>query len=102
MDTKELEKLARKLADNSTRLHSDSFKINTGNSQGNELVLVVQLQDKIASLESEQRYAENIAEEDVTEIEIILIQHQGYITRKMKHERLKHKKYNKKNNTKNI
>ena len=40
METKKLAKAARKPADNSTCLHSDSFEINIGKSQGNKSVLV--------------------------------------------------------------
>ena len=39
METKKLSKPARKTADNSTCLHSDSFEINTGKSQGKKSVL---------------------------------------------------------------
>ena len=52
---KKLSKLARKEAENSTCLHSDSFEINTGKSQRNESVLVAQLWEKLSSLESYQK-----------------------------------------------
>ena len=63
MENKQLTKAAKKAADNSTCLHSDSFKINTGKSQGNESVLVAQLREKLYSLESDQKSAKHILEE---------------------------------------
>ena len=49
------EKPARKDADNSTLLHSDSFKVITGKSQGIESLLVTQSWEKLSSLESDQK-----------------------------------------------
>ena len=69
-----LAKAARKAADNSTCLHSDSFEVNTGKSQGNESVLVAQLREKLSSFESDQKAAEQIAEEAVAESEVLLQQ----------------------------
>ena len=58
--------------------------------QGNESVLVTQLREKISSLDSEQKSAKQIAEENFAEIEVILIQHKKYYTqkynRKMQHQ----------------
>ena len=50
METKKSAKSARKAAENSTCLHSDSFEINTGKLQGNGSVLVPQLKEKSYSL----------------------------------------------------
>ena len=63
METKSLTKEARKAAENSTLLHSDSFKINIVKSQGNESVLVAQLRRKLSSLESDQKSAKQISEQ---------------------------------------
>ena len=71
MENKSLTKARRKAADNSTCLHSDSFKINTGESQGNESVLVSQHREKLYSLESDQKYAKHISEESTSESEMI-------------------------------
>ena len=53
-------KAARKSADNSTCLHSDSFKINTGKFQVNESVLFSQLIEKPSSLDFDQKYTKQI------------------------------------------
>ena len=50
-----LRKTARKLADNSTYLHSDIFKWNTSKLQGNEPVLVDQLRENISFFMSDQK-----------------------------------------------
>ena len=60
-------KAAIKAVDNSTCLHSDSFKINTVKSQGNTSVLVAQIRENISSLESDQKDAEHITEEYVVD-----------------------------------
>ena len=72
MENKQLTKAAKKAADNSTFLHSDSFKINTGKSQGNESVLVAQLREKLHSLESDQKSDKQVAEESIAESEMLL------------------------------
>ena len=79
MDTEKLEKAARKSADNSTFLHSDSFEINTGKLQGNDSVLFIQLIEKTYSLESDKKSAKQIAAESFTDNEVLLIQHRKYI-----------------------
>ena len=65
-----LEKAARKSAENSTCLHSYSFKVNTCKSQVNQSFLVSQLREKYF-LDSDQKYAGEISEEAVTESEVI-------------------------------
>ena len=46
MEPKNHQEQQKQLADNSTCLHSYSFKINTGKSQGNESVLVSWIREK--------------------------------------------------------
>ena len=75
-------KAAIKAVDNSTCLHSDSFKINTVKSQGNTSVLVAQIRENISSLESDQKDAEHITEEYVVDSKMFLIQHIKIITQK--------------------
>ena len=75
MQTKKLGKAARKPADNSSGIHSDSFKINTGKSDGNKSVLVAQLSLKRYYFESDQKYAKHISEDAVTGSVIHIIQH---------------------------
>ena len=65
METEKLSKAAIKVSENSTCLHSDSFKINIGKSRGNESVLVAQLREKLSSLEPDQKYVQHIAEEAI-------------------------------------
>ena len=76
MENKKSEKAARKSADNSICLYSDSFKINTGKYQGDESVLVAQLWEKLSYLESDQKASKNIEKEDVSDSEVLLIQHE--------------------------
>ena len=73
---------ARISADDSTFLHSDSFEINTEKSQDNESVLSFSTQRKLSYLESDQKSSKQIAEEAVTESEVILTQHKKYNTEK--------------------
>ena len=68
-------KEARTAAENSTCLHSDSFEIITEKSQDSESVLSFSTQRKLSSLESDEKYPKQIAEEAVAESEVILIQH---------------------------
>ena len=83
-----LTKAARTAADNSTCLHSDIFEIKTDKSQDNESVLSCSTQRKLYSLDSDQNFSEQIAEESVAKSEVILIQHEKYNTK------IQHKKYN--------
>ena len=83
-----LKKSARTAADNSTCLHSDIFEIKTDKSQDNESVLSCSTQRKLYSLDSDQNFSEQIAEEAVAESEVVLIQHEKYNTK------IQHKKYN--------
>ena len=55
--------------------------MNTGKLKGNESVLVSQLRENISSLEYEQKSSKHIAEEYVTYIEVLLIQHQKHNTK---------------------
>ena len=61
METKTLSKAEIKFEENSTFLHSYSFKINTDKSQGNESALVYQLW-KLSSSDSDKKHAKHIAE----------------------------------------
>ena len=87
------------LKNSKTSKNSDRFEINTGKSQGNESVLVAQIREKLSSLESEQKSAEHISEESITESEILLIQHKIYITQKNTTPKIQHQKYNMENIT---
>ena len=69
-----LEKTAIKPADNSTCLHSDSFKVSIGKEKCNESVLVDQLWEKLSSLESDQKTPEQIKIPAVVESEVLLQQ----------------------------
>ena len=84
-----LTKAARTTADNLTCLHSDISEMITEKSQNNESVLSCSTQSKLPSLESDQKYYKQIAEEAVSESEVILI----------KHEKNNTEKYNTKNTT---
>ena len=58
---------------NSKFFHSNSIEINTIKLRGNEKVLVAYLVEKLPSLESDQKYAKRISEEEVTDCKAILI-----------------------------
>ena len=59
-------KLSRKSAKNPTYLHSDSFKIFTGKSQGIESVIVEKLWEKLSYLKSDKKKSKHTTEESVS------------------------------------